>query len=363
MIIDRYVRREIIRPLIPILGILVILFASFSAATLLGDAVSGLLPAGAIARLVALKTMISLEVLIPIALYLSVVVTLSRFSSDGEFVAASALRVTPGRVQVAVISVSATLALLVAALSLVGRPWAYGELNALAARAGSELNADAMRPGTFYVSPGADRVIFYARQEAPGAPAHDVFLQIWHGDRLEIIHASTAFQRDRAGPLPRDATIVLQDAHAYEFDPRRDDGVQILRARTMVIDPDAHGAGSSGYDAVKASTRHLLGSVDAADAAERQWRFSTPISTLLLGLLGIPMSRGRPGQNRYATLATAIGAYFVYYMLFSSARTWVQHGAVASFPGLWWVPASLAAVLAATSIGRRRDLAGGFGRA
>ena len=71
--IDRYLIREVSKPFAAILGILVALFAGYSLAGILSDAVNGLLPIGTIAKLAALKVLISLEVLIPISLYIAVV--------------------------------------------------------------------------------------------------------------------------------------------------------------------------------------------------------------------------------------------------------------------------------------------------
>ncbi|NVN11031.1 LptF/LptG family permease, partial [Nguyenibacter vanlangensis] len=63
-------------------------------------------------------------------------------------------------------------------------------------------------------------------------------------------------------------------------------------------------------------------------------------------LLAVPLARGRPRQNRYGKLGTAILIFFVYYLLYTSARTWVQHGMVGTLPGIWWAPAMLAALAA-----------------
>ena len=112
-----------------------------------------------------------------------------------------------------------------------------------------------------------------------------------------------------------------------------------------MIDPNKADDTPPEYGAVAASTLQLLHSTAPRDVAELQWRLSTPLSTLLLGLLGIPLSRGRPRQNKYEKFGTAILIYSLYYLLCTSARTWVQHGVVGFFPGIWWAPAVLGLVL------------------
>ena len=352
MIIDRYLRRQVFRPVLPILLLLIAVFASFSGAEFLGDAAGGLLAPGAIATLIGLKAVISLEVLIPVALFLSVVMTLSRLGGDSELVAAHALQITPRRVQLAVVAVSLGFAAVVAVLSLGARPWAYRKLHALSTLAESRLDASAMRPGTFYVGRNGDRVIFFAHRDENGGPARDVFVQTWRGDRMEIIHAGLATELSQ---LAADGTsqVYLRDAHMYRIDPRgaRD---EVLQAGDMTVAPDHADEAAASYSAVAAGSGHLLRSSEAPDVAELQWRLSTPVSTLLLGLIAIPLSR-MGARNRSWRLGTAILLYFAYYILFTSARTWVQHGAIAVIPGIWWVPGMLAMLLLATSIGPGRN--------
>src|SRR3546814_9767769 len=64
-----------------------------------------------------------------------------------------------------------------------------------------------------------------------------------------------------------------------------------------------------------------------------------PISTLLLAMLAVPLSRSRPRQGRYARMLTALIVYTVYYNLLDITRTNVQQ---ASMLTLAWVPGLLA---------------------
>jgi lipopolysaccharide export system permease protein len=103
---------------------------------------------------------------------------------------------------------------------------------------------------------------------------------------------------------------------------------------------------------VAASTAYLASSSSTPDIAEFQWRLSTAWSTLLLGMLGVPLSRSPPRQQRYTKIGIAILIFSGYYFLYESARTWVQNGAISPFPGIWWVPALLGALLLAVLPGR-----------
>ena len=97
MIITRYLLREILWPFAIVLGVLAVLFTSFGAASFLSDAVNGLLPTDMIVQVIGLRTLIALEMLIPISLYLSVVMALGRLYVDSEITALFALGLTPAR--------------------------------------------------------------------------------------------------------------------------------------------------------------------------------------------------------------------------------------------------------------------------
>jgi lipopolysaccharide export system permease protein len=340
LIIKRYLIWEISKPLATVLGILIVLFASYSAASILSDAVNGLLPTDTIAELVGLKVLISLEVLIPVSLYLSVVLSFSRLYGDSEFTAMFALGVTPAKRMSAVLTLSGYLALAVAGLSLVVRPWAYQKLHELSSRAEATLNVNAMEAGTFYVGQNGNRVIFLTHRDGLGAPAQDVFVQIRDSNGTKIIYAPLAQTAPKIG-----SEVHLSNAHIYEIGSGSGQDDQILDAQELTVNPDSSGGAPPEYSSVAASSARLATSDSAEDIAEFQWRLSTPLSTILLGMMGIPLSRTKLRQAKYTKFGTAILIYSGYYLLCTSARTWVQHGMVAKFPGIWWAPALLALLL------------------
>lgn len=343
MTLSRYLIWEILRPFIFILGILVALFASYCAAGILADAVNSLLPTDTLLESVGLKVLISLEVLVPIALLISVVLALGRLYGDSEITAMFALSVSPKRVAGAVLTVSAWAALAVAALSLFGRPFAYQKLHQLYQRGQATLNVAAMQAGTFYVDEAGQRVIYFGGRAGPDAPARDVFVRLRYPDHTEIIHAAAA---DKVTGANGDPLVGLHDAHIYRIGDDTGQGDEIVDARELTASPNGGGRAGGKYGIAALSSARLAFSGIAAEVAEWQWRLSTPVSTLLLGMLGLPLGRVRPRQSRYAKFGTAILIYAVYYLLCMSARTWVAQGVVAPFPGLWWAPALLGLTLA-----------------
>jgi lipopolysaccharide export system permease protein len=343
-----YLIRQIGRTMAVMLGVLVVLFASYSARGFLADAVNGLMPADIIAELIALKVIISLEVLIPVSLYISVVLAFGRLYSDSEFTAMFALGVTPRRVTGIVLTLAVSLSVLVAVLSLTVRPWAYQHSHELTKRAETLLDVDFMEAGTFYVGNRGNRVTFVEHRDGPKTPAENIFVRTTHEDHPRIIYAQRAHQAPKT-TVDDAPDVYLNDAHVYDFLPEgRPDGAAVT-VQEIAVPTGNRSVQPPEYSSTAAGTATLAASRAPEDLAELQWRLSTPISTLLLGLLGVPLSRAKPRQSRYAKIGTAILVYSAYYLLCTSARTWVQHDAIPSFPGIWWVPALLFVVLVAAS--------------
>ena len=348
MIFKNYLIGEIGRIMAVMLAVLVTLFASYSAGNLLNDAVNGLMPADTIAALVGLKALISLEVLIPVSLYVSVVLAFGRLYGDSEFTAMFALGMTPTKVMRIVLTLAGSLALVVAFLSVVVRPWAYQLSHELTARAETMLSVDYMEAGTFYLGDKGNRVIFVEHRDGPKSPAQNIFVRTMHEGHPRVIFAHDAqSQPKEAGQDSAD--VLLKDAHVYDFlqTGHPDDTAMIVEQVT--VPTGNRSVKAPEYSATAAGTLSLARSGRPEDIAELQWRLSTPISTLLLGLLGVPLSRAKPRQSRYSKIGTAILLYSFYYLLCTSARTWVQHGTIGAFPGIWWAPALLAAVVAVAS--------------
>lgn len=352
VVIDRYLTREIVKPFIVIWAVLAILITSYGAADFLSNAVNGLLPMGMLVQLVGLRTLIAFDVLIPISLYLSVVLALGRMHADSELASLFALGVGPVRVVGIVTIFSVCIALGVGGLSLILRPWAYQRSHELADLAAASLNTDDMRAGTFYVDGQANRTIFIGQRARPHAPGENVFVQLKLPGATRVIAARSVEQLPP--PRPGQGTVIhLTDAHVYDI---RDSGIGrdlVMNVKSLLLTLPTPHVRPPDYSAVAASTAHLAASKAPADVAELEWRLSTPVSTVLLGMLGVLLSRSRPRAHKHARLGIAILVYAGYYLAYESGRTWAERGVISTRPGVWWAPAALAAIVLAAFLAPR----------
>ncbi|MFO1430585.1 MAG: LPS export ABC transporter permease LptF [Candidatus Competibacteraceae bacterium] len=341
MIIDRYLSREISKPMLAIGFILIIIFVGAGTAQFLADANAGMLWISEVVKLILLRNLISLELMLPIALYLGIVAGLGRLYTDSEITALHAAGISEARLIWPVLGLSLLCALLVGYLSLVARPWAYQNSYRIQAEAAIRFNLDDVEAGRFYQSADASRTIFVDKIDRDTDQLEGFFMTDAKDDRTQVTYADRAYQQHN--PADTQPVWILLHGHIYMIDKKGTKDVVISYDRMeMRLDIEKP---SQEYKRKAASSLTLADSSDSRDIAELQWRLSRPVATILLGLLGVPMSRATPRQGKYVKILLAIVVFILYYYLSAMAMTWVDKGKVGAFPGLWWVDALMAGLV------------------
>ena len=329
--LDRYVIREVLKPAMLVCGLFVVLFAGYSWIIFLTQAVDALLSTGMLLKLIILKVGIALEVLLPVSLYFGVILGLGRLYADSEMKAFLASGVSPYRVAGAIFFLSACVAILVGVFSLYLRPLAYQESYRVKAQAEAGLGISHLEPGHFYDRRDGSLVLFAEEVDQQRRELQRVFVQSEHGDKIRIISAKKAgeqFHAESGMSIP-----VLFDGFEYKL-TRKGSVTHMSHFDKLFIFPED---AIQDYKRKAVPTRELASFDTKQYIAELQWRFSTPFSTILLGLLGIPLSRSSPRGGKYAKIFTATVLFAVYYFLGLMVKNLVEQGLLPVFPGLWWI--------------------------
>jgi lipopolysaccharide export system permease protein len=199
-----------------------------------------------------------------------------------------------------------------------------------------------MKGGIFFETNDGERVIFADKIDQKENQAEHIFIQTKKGNSLQIIYGDQASQfEDETTGKP---ILQVQDGHLYEFS-NINENVLILDFQTsaMLLTPNA--VIRHEYKVKAAATKELLQSENLEEIAELQWRFTAPLSTALLALLGIPLSRSSPRQGKYVKAPVAILIFAVYYNFSALTKKWVSQGVIETVPGIWWGQLLLAALI------------------
>lgn len=334
--------REIIKPTVTICTVLVFVFGCYISTRYGEDAVHGVLPGISVLQMILLRIVIALEVLLPTTLYLSVVIALGRLYRDAELTAMFACGITMARVVRSVLFVSLIGGLIVACLSLYIRPWAWSQFFHIKAQAQGNFDMTRMKGGNFYETGGVERAVFADKVDHQKNQAKHVFIQTKREESIQIIYADQASQfEDETSGKP---ILVFQDGHMYEFSSSADNGL-VLEFETSAMHLGSNDVIEHEYKVKAVATRTLLDSNNLEEIAELQWRLTAPVSTILLALLGIPLSRSSPRQGKYVKAPVAILIFAVYYNFSALTKKWVSQGVIESVPGIWWGQLLLAVLI------------------
>ncbi len=333
LIIDRHISWEILRPFCTGLGLLVLVFIGFSAARQLTLAADGQLDMPTAFKLIGLNTLITLEILLPSAFFFSVLSAIGRLYRDSEMRALYAAGISRARILEAVLKLSLVIAVITGLMSVLGRPWAFRTSYALESQAAAQFDLKKMSANEFVTMDGS-AYTFIARDIDLDKGLHKgVFLQKNYEERgrSEIIVAESA-----AMPTlnPGQATrAIFYNGYNYLLDNNNHQDLT-LQFKEMVVHLPNEEA-QAKYRRKAETTPILARSSDPKDVAEYQWRISTPLATILLALIAVPLARSAPRESRFRNFAIALLAYISLFAMVSVLRTFIEQDKLGAIPGLW----------------------------
>lgn len=349
-ILDRYIFREVTLTWIAVTLVLLVILLSNQLARVLSQAAANDFTAEVVVSLIVLTSAGHLSVIVPVGFFLAIMLALGRLYHESEMTAIQSCGVGPAGLYRPIALLGALIVAVLAWLSFWAIPAAMARAQAIRTEALREAQLGALEPGRFRTF-GGGNVVFYAEHIDADGILHNVNVFVDHsqddaaghqdagpqpeGGRMEVWVAARAEQR---GVGQSEQTFVLYDGERYEGVPG-DGQFSIMRFSEGGIPLRMTALGGAARKVEMKPLRELLASQAAEDRAELQWRLSTPLSSLVLMLLAVPLARLRPRQGRFGRIGIALLVYFVYSQLLAAARTWVEADVGPRFAGLWWVHA------------------------
>lgn len=332
MLIDRYLARELLRPVVAIFSFLTVVVLVFYASRLLGRAAVEGLPTSAVAEMALLRLGLYLDVLVPISLLLGTVVGLGRLQAAHEIVALASVGAGRRRAVKAVLVSIGILALLVAVASIWFRPWAYERLYALERALGAELDLARVEPGRFQV--GDEHWLIYAESRSE-VGLEDVMVRQRADEVSGLIRAQLL--RQAAADEGQIRLIFEGDVHSYTM---ASGGQPDLVARFDRFDMLLKIEEPPGRERIRRAlpTGRLLSDPTPVEMAELQWRLTGPVTVLALGLTGLALGRVNPRSGKSARVLSATLVGTLYFSTLGVVINWLENAEFPPFPGAFVVP-------------------------
>lgn len=332
-ILDRYILKEAAQTWLSVTVVLLVILLSNQFARVLGDAAQDKVAKEAVFSVIGLTALQYLTIIVPFGLFLAIMLSLARLYSDSELPAMMACRVGPAGLIRPLMWLALPLAALVAWLALVVAPQSLQRIDVIGAETQRRMDLSALEAGRF-VNVGDDGVVIFAEAVSSEGRLSNVFLQRRVGQTLEVVLAKRGSQRINNNDDTR--FIILNDGRRYVGEPGTT-SFQVFEFREYGVPYALPAAIQRELAAEATSSRELASRNDPVSIAELQWRWSVPLSTLVLALLAIPLSRSQPRQGRYGKLAVGVLVFIIYFNLLGAAKVWVERGDLAPAIGIWSV--------------------------
>jgi lipopolysaccharide export system permease protein len=172
----------------------------------------------------------------------------------------------------------------------------------------------------------------------------DVFLKSEQGGESQLVYAQSA--RLPSITLGSKPIAEFFDGYMYILDHRGNRDIT-SRFDTMVIHLPIREA-ETRYQRKAEPTFKLRQSSAMKDIAEYQARISSPLATILLAMLAVPLGRTNSRQTRFGSFFIAVLVYALSLSFVGVVRNWLENGDISPNPGMWLayiVPALLLILL------------------
>lgn len=330
MIISRYLSKQVLQTTALISFILLVVAVLGRLLKYLAQASQGELDPGVLFLLMTYRLPDFLQLILPVALLLGILLAYGRMYAESEMTVLSACGVGAKRLLKTALLASSLIALLTAFLALYLTPRGLisaGEL----LEAQKNLNEfDVMVPGIFQnISQGA-RTTYAERVE--GDTMHKVFMHDAAQNRVIVAEIAEPFEDEQGQRF-----VLFHNGSITEGMNRREGYTLTQFEKLGVSIPPRKINFDAAQEEQSMLNSELWESGAVAQIAELQWRISLILLIPVLTLLAVPMSEVSPREGRFAKLVPAILLYIIYFGLLLVSRDKLAHGAIPAWLGLWWV--------------------------
>ncbi|KFL35966.1 LPS export ABC transporter permease LptF [Arenimonas donghaensis] len=340
LLIERYLTRQFAQSVAAVAVVLLLVGLGGLLVDLMSEIARGKVPAGLLLSQLGLRSIQVLPLLLPLALFVGLLLSVGRLYGDSEMAVLAAVGLGPRQLWRPLLLVTVPVALVVALASLWAAPAGARLAQRMVEDANRSFLVAGLEAGRFIELPGRAGILYVGEIDAEGARFGRMFVQSERDGRLDVVTAREG-ELILEGELGR--YLLLRDGFRVEGDPAARDFRMMRFAENELQVPDREpDVDADALDAVP--TRALWPATGAAPRAELHWRIATPLMVLLLGVLAMPLGRGEPRQARYGRILAALLIYINAMILLVLGKGWLAVGTLPTWLGLWWLLLPMAAL-------------------
>ena len=328
MIIFRYLSREILSVTTAVCIVLLMVLISGRFVKYLANALAGNMDPEVIFAVIGYRIPGFLELTIPLAFFLAILLTFGRLYVENEMSVLKACGISELKLLSFALVIASCLALLVGWLSLVVTPVGVKKAETIFTVQEQKSELDRVTAKKFYSLRGGKGVT-WVESVTDERQLNQVFLSATLGPTdssdgsLVVVVADRGTQKIAENIDER--YLILEQGYRVEGIPGSHDyQITYFDEYGTRLEPPEELSEDGAIDAM--STAELLESTEIEHRVALQWRLSIPIMMLVVTLLAVPLSRIDPRAGRFARILPAVLLYFIYLVSLNALRGAIESG-------------------------------------
>jgi lipopolysaccharide export system permease protein len=330
VIIFRYLSRELLSVTSAVCVVLLMVLISGRFVKYLANALSGNMDPEVIFAVIGYRIPGFLELTLPLAFFLAVLLTFGRLYVENEMSVLKACGFSERKLLSFTFVVASFLAIFVGYLSLYVTPIGIKKAEAIFTIQEQKSELDRVTEKKFYSLRGGKGVT-WVNAISEDRELENVFMSATieanesSESSLVLVISESGTQTkardtdDRYLSLKKGYRVEgIPGSHDYQVTYFDDFGTKLAPPEELSED--------TATDAM--TTKALINSAEIEHRIALQWRFSIPIMMLIVTLLAVPLSRIDPRSGRFARILPAVLLYFAYLVSLNTLRGALESGSL-----------------------------------
>jgi len=337
-ILDRYFLRELAYGILATAIVLLVIFAGGAFAGVLQKVANGSIQPSIMFEVLGLQMLDLLSTLLPMAAFLGTLIALGRMYRESEMHVLASSGMGPRGMLRPVTLLAVFTTITVGVLSLWLGPWSARTADQVIATANKSVIAAGLDAGRFTELPGKGGIIFVDSLSRDGTVLGKTFLATDRVDsdgnpQVRVVNAKHGQMYQESNG--QDRFLALFDGWQFEIPLAGDNWRRMKYERNDVSLSNISDDDNDTDPAHESTTVQLFKAGTAEALGELVSRFAAPVSTLVLMMMVLPMSRQAPRDARYGRLLIAVLAYFLYVVWQLIARAHIIKGSLGTSAPIW----------------------------
>ena len=339
MIVLRYLARELVQGWLAISGVLLLIIVSGRFIKYLQQAATGELKPEFLFAIMGYRLPGFLELILPLGLFLSILLSYGRMYVDSEMVVLEACGMSRNRLLGYTFVPALLIMVVIGLMSCVLSPWGAGHVERIFNTQDAMTEFDTLTPGRFQSMNDGGRVTYTESLTSDKSKMEGVFIAEHRagkeGEKGQVTLLIADGGRIYPDPDTGKRYLLLEDGYRYDLAAGQPESrlTQYDTYGVQMQDPEVRPVTKENALPME----QLFGSNQPRLIAEWQWRISLPLLVPVIVFMALPLARVNPRQGRFMKLLPGVLLYLVYLALLIAGRGAVEDGNLPPEIGLWGV--------------------------